>query len=1081
MATRTRGFWPAKTTLLLLLSFSRFGMTGPPNREPLTIEVRMEFRACSWGVVALLAPCLMSGLFARVALAEGSQRPGFEVEFVRGEFPLEAESVAFTFDGVVRLPDGTPATSAVVVSSAGGQAVTDEDGRFLLSARVPITAQHIQVTAVGGTSGKLLASVQVSIATNSTNVQVPSMHLAQSNSCNPSWLPAFGGTPGTWSNVDALTVFDDGGGAALYAAGRFRGAGGTRVNYVAKWDGTSWKSLGGGLDNWAYCLAVFDDGGGDALFVGGQFWMAGGSPAGRIAKWDGSSWTAVGGGTSGFVYSLTVFNDGGTDVLIAGGQFASMGGVPASRIARWDGASWSALGVGVNGNVRTLMEFDDGTGNALFVGGAFTNAGGGHSHKIAKWDGATWAPVGGGMRGDVRAMVVFDDGNGPDLYVGSDQPGTGNPPRFIARWDGTSWTSLGAGVNGGVSALTVFDDGSGDALFVGGSFTFAGGAAANRMAKWDGSSWTALGSGTGYESVVAMAVFDSGSGDELFVGGGFGIAGEVRARNIARWDGSTWTFVGRGIEGDVASLILFDDGNGKQLYAGGRFAVNTVNGVAKNIAKWDGSAWTGLGLGVSDYVSALSVFDDGGGDALFVGGYFVSAGGGPANYVAKWDGATWAPLGSGTGSTVLSLAVYDDGGGEALYVAGDLVTAGGVAVGQVARWSGTVWSAVGGVQSSGHIEAMAVFDDGNGEQLYVGGTFTVMGGTPALRIAAWDGTNWAALGGGLATPFLPSAPRVTALAVFDNGVGDVLYVGGAFKTAGAVAVDGRATWDGANWAEGGAGSQTSPGVLHASISAFAVFDDGGGERLYAAANYAYNEYRVERLDGSVWTRLGLGAFGRLNALAVFDDGTGPALIAAGRGGFMGEWACPLGLFADYCNGDGGDQLGCTDCPCTNNAAVGTIGGCLNSATASARLLASGNPSVSLAILDWADLRFSAAGLPPMAYCVLSSGDAIAPLDPLNACFGLDRGAQSSMLDGLLCADGNMQRHGGRVADANGDVGLTNDPWGGEGRPPAGLVSAAAGFVAGQSRFFQVIYRDDPLLQCMRGINTSQAVEVVFEP
>ncbi len=30
-------------------------------------------------------------------------------------------------------------------------------------------------------------------------------------------------------------------------------------------------------------------------------------------------------------------------------------------------------------------------------------------------------------------------------------------------------------------------------------------------------------------------------------------------------------------------------------------------------------------------------------------------------------------------------------------------------------------------------------------------------------------------------------------------------------------------------------------------------------------------------------------------------------------------------------------------------------------------------------------------------------------------------------------------------------------------------------------FFQVINRDDPLLSCMRGLNTSQAVEVTFAP
>ena len=35
--------------------------------------------------------------------------------------------------------------------------------------------------------------------------------------------------------------------------------------------------------------------------------------------------------------------------------------------------------------------------------------------------------------------------------------------------------------------------------------------------------------------------------------------------------------------------------------------------------------------------------------------------------------------------------------------------------------------------------------------------------------------------------------------------------------------------------------------------------------------------------------------------------------------------------------------------------------------------------------------------------------------------------------------------------------------------------------AGQTRFFQLINRDDVLAVCMRGLNTSQAVEVTFAP
>jgi len=117
----------------------------------------------------------------------------------------------------------------------------------------------------------------------------------------------------------------------------------------------------------------------------------------------------------------------------------------------------------------------------------------------------------------------------------------------------------------------------------------------------------------------------------------------------------------------------------------------------------------------------------------------------------------------------------------------------------------------------------------------------------------------------------------------------------------------------------------------------------------------------------------------------------------------------------------------------------------------------------------------------MAFCILNSGDSLAPGNMANPCFGTGSGGLAAVFDGLRCAIVNTRRHGGRSADMNGEVGVINFPWGGEGPPAVGIAQAGAGFVAGQTRFFQVINRDDPLLVCMRGLNTSQAVKVTFRP
>ena len=278
------------------------------------------------------------------------------------------------------------------------------------------------------------------------------------------------------------------------------------------------------------------------------------------------------------------------------------------------------------------------------------------------------------MNAGIYALTVFDDGSGPALYAGGGfTTAAGVAANYIAKWNGSSWSQLGSGMNSFVYALTVFDDGSGPALYAGGFFTTAGGVAANDIAKWNGSSWSQL--GTGMNSyVTALTVFDDGSGLALYAGGAFTSAGHVAANEIAKWNGSSWSALGSGMNNLVDALTVFDDGSGPALYAGGEFT--TAGGVGTNrVAKWVGSIWSPLGSGVtkfggSCFVSALMVFDDGGGPALCAGGNFTTAGGVAANDIAKWNGSSWSQLGSGMNEAVHALTIFEDGDGPALYAGG---------------------------------------------------------------------------------------------------------------------------------------------------------------------------------------------------------------------------------------------------------------------------------------------------------------------------------------------------------------------------------------------------------------------------
>src|SRR5436190_1600435 len=181
-------------------------------------------------------------------------------------------------------------------------------------------------------------------------------HLHAASFSDDNWT-SMGGIPGANASVHAAVV--DGSGN-LYIGGDFTAVGDVVANYIAKWDGTNWSSLGSGMNNSVYALAVS----GSDLYAGGYFTTAGGSIANYIAKWNGSSWSALGSGMNNGVAALAV---SGSDVY-AGGYFPTAGGSNANGVAKWDGSSWTALGSGMNhGGVYALAV----SGSDLYAGGLF--------------------------------------------------------------------------------------------------------------------------------------------------------------------------------------------------------------------------------------------------------------------------------------------------------------------------------------------------------------------------------------------------------------------------------------------------------------------------------------------------------------------------------------------------------------------------------------------------------------------------------------------------------------------------------------------------------------------------------------
>jgi hypothetical protein len=349
----------------------------------------------------------------------------------------------------------------------------------------------------------------------------------------------------------------------------------------------------------------------------------------------------------------------------------------------------------------------------------------------------------------------------------------------------------------------------------------------------------------------------------------------------------------------VSSLAVFDNGSGPALYAGGIF--RSIGGAhVRRIAKWDGSSWSALGNGVSlltgaeDGVTAMEVFDDGSGPALYVAGDLRTAGTVTANRIARWNGATWSAVGSGmvgqtTGDDVpiRDLTVFDDGSGPALYACGDFTSAGNApATNRIARWNGSSWSSVGGAQFSGRPWSMVVFDDGTGPALYVA----------TGDVWKWNGATWSLL------PEASPSQTTLALAVFDDGDGPALHAGGA-----GLLDDPVVKWNGMGWS--GVGSAAPSGV-----HSMAVFDDGEGPALFVGGRFTsaggLPANRVAKWNGSSWAGVGSGfvgtetttspSFPAVLCFAVFQDRKGTGLFAGGElfsnpdagDSYVARWGCP---------------------------------------------------------------------------------------------------------------------------------------------------------------------------------------------
>ena len=334
-----------------------------------------------------------------------------------------------------------------------------------------------------------------------------------------------------------LEVFDDGTGHALYVVS----ASGT-VPSAWRWRYGHWQPIATGLGAYAGWLWVLDDGSGPALYA--KTWAVSGGES-HCRRWNGSQWVPTAPEFCTREYFPRISADLGDGLRIYGtkGTICCPPSPELAQVTRWTGQAWEVIAQTDGLGLIDLIAYDDGGGLGLFACGNFHVINGVPAGGFAVWRSGTWTALGSEFfprkGGDFK---VFDDGTGPGLYIRFGlNATTGLGSELVARWNGQAWQSVGGGVsnpNGFVGALSmeVFDDGTGPALYVGGVFSLAGTTPVKNIARWNGTTWSSPGAGTG-AYVEQMAVLSDKTSRALFIGGDFINVGGGQSPDIARWVG----------------------------------------------------------------------------------------------------------------------------------------------------------------------------------------------------------------------------------------------------------------------------------------------------------------------------------------------------------------------------------------------------------------------------------------------------------------------------------------------------------------------------------------------------------------
>ncbi len=471
-----------------------------------------------------------------------------------------------------------------------------------------------------------------------------------------------------------------------------------------------------------------------------------------------SATTSIGAHSLSFTLGYAGSNNNISDTTQAPSGSGFRGGIYSFSLTRWSG-----------GTDTTYTLVFTGAGENLY---ALVTSGGNYVNGLIDFDRADYT--------DVLASPHLELGQSPGRDIRNPVwVNTGSLPAFIDTCAGgvsffrssTSVSNTDEYVESYTNSEGLYIKGIDTFVVVGGQINTYGvtnyraiGTASSFIARYNyrTKTWSAFNETQAPNNNI-ISVCQWGT-DTLIAGGSqTAFTGIARTNGIGRFDGTSWSSIDSGFNGQVVYVTNIDD----TLYAGGSYTQSgntTINRMAK-ITK--GGQWQGFGTGMGGEVYAIIKYKN----EIYAGGSFVTANDVTCNGFAKWNGTTFVPYGTGlktsAGGTgyIFCFAIYNN----ELYMGGSFDSVSGIKCSNLAKFDGTTFTAVGTSITRG-TQGGAVIDlqvDNTYNQLWVVGQFSKLNGKTAYCGAIYNGVTFTAL------PFQDMRPE--GIVITNNSTAGIKY------------------------------------------------------------------------------------------------------------------------------------------------------------------------------------------------------------------------------------------------------------------------------------------------------------------